>query len=189
MSSVKKGPVSQLVERLAELEADGKQLHDQYLRALAEFDNYRKRVERDLELNRRLAVEAFMQDLLPVLDDFERGLQAAGCGETAESVQKGISLILRRLREVCQRHGLTEFSCMGQEFDPRRAEAVSFVHSDEHKPNTVVQELCKGYECQGRVLRPARVVVAKERPAQPAEEVAETAKDTEIRTSDSESKS
>ncbi|MEO0079837.1 MAG: nucleotide exchange factor GrpE [candidate division WOR-3 bacterium] len=161
MSSERKGPVTRLVEKLTELEAADRQLQDQYLRALAEFDNYRKRVERDLELSRRVAVEAFMQDLLPVFDDFERALEAADCGNNAEAIQKGITLIMRRLQEVCRRHGLSEFSCLGQRFDPKRAEAVSFVITGEHEPNTVVQELCKGYECQGRVLRPARVVVAK----------------------------
>jgi molecular chaperone GrpE len=73
-----------------------------------------------------------------------------------------MELIHRQLREALCRHGLEEYSCVGTEFDPRKAEAISFVHTDEHRPGTVVGEACKGYSCGERVLRPAKVVVAKE---------------------------
>jgi molecular chaperone GrpE len=72
-----------------------------------------------------------------------------------------MELIQRQLREVLCKHGLEEYSCLGAEFDPRKAEAIGFVHSAEHAPNTVVDEACKGYSCGGKVLRPAKVLVAR----------------------------
>ena len=161
MTHIKKGPVTQLAEQFAEKTDSCKNLQEQYLRALAEFDNYRKRVERDSEQSRRLALERLMMDLLPVLDNFDRAVQAVGGEREADSVRTGMELIHRQLREALSRHGLKEYSCVGTQFDPRKAEAISFVHTDEHKPGTVVSETCKGYACGERVLRPARVVVAK----------------------------
>jgi len=162
MPSDKKGPVTTLRENVELLEQDLKKLRQDYLRALADFDNYRKRVERDLEMSQRLALERLATDLLPILDDFDRAAQAAGEPANAESIRKGMDMIHRQLREVMCRHGIEEYSCLGQEFDPRRAEAIGYVHSEEHKPNVVVAEACKGYSCGQRVLRPAKVTVAKE---------------------------
>jgi len=129
---------------------------------LADFDNLRKRTQRDSELSRRLALEALVLDLVPVLDNFDRAVQTSGEAASAESLKKGVDLIHRQLRETLCKHGVEEYSCVGTQFDPRRAEAISFVHTDEHKPGAVVTEVCKGYACGDRVLRPARVVVAKE---------------------------
>jgi molecular chaperone GrpE len=162
MAQDKKGPVTQLKEQLAEKSAACKGLQEEYLRALADFENLRKRTQRDSEVSRRYALEALVLDLLPVLDNFDRAVLTAGEGASAESLKKGMDLIYRQLRETICKHGINEYSCVGTQFDPRRAEAISFVHSDEHKPGTVVSEVCKGYACGERVLRPARVVVAKE---------------------------
>jgi molecular chaperone GrpE len=169
MSHDKKGPVTLLKEQLEESAKSCKSYHEEYLRALAEFENYRKRVERDSEQSRRLALERLIMDLLPVLDNFDRAVQAAGnrdkdvppTGTEDDAVRKGMELIHRQLREALCRHGLQEYSCVGTEFDPRKAEAISFVHTDQHRPGTVVSETCKGYACGERVLRPAKVVVAK----------------------------
>lgn len=162
MTQEKKGPVTQLREQVAEKSDSCKKLEEDYLRALADFDNLRKRTQRDSELSRRLALEALALDLVPVMDNFDRAVQTAGEGASAESLKKGMDLIHRQLREALCKHGVEEYSCLGTQFDPRRAEAISFVHTDKHKPGTVVSELCKGYACGERVLRPAKVVVAKE---------------------------
>lgn len=170
MTHDKKGPVTLLKVQLEESAQSCKNLQEEYLRALADFENYRKRVERDSEQSRRLALERLIMDLLPVLDNFDRAVQAAGnrdkdvppTGTEDDAVRKGMELIHRQLREALCRHGLEEYSCVGTEFDPRKAEAISFVHTDEHRPGTVVGETCKGYVCGERVLRPAKVVVAKE---------------------------
>jgi molecular chaperone GrpE len=161
MSRVRKGPVAVLVEEYEKMDAACRKTREDYLRSLAEFDNYRKRVERDSEVSRRLALELLIMDLLPVLDNFDRALKAGSEGQSAENVAKGIELINRQLRDALARHGLESYSCLGCEFDPRKAEAITFVKTGGHKPNTVVDESCKGYSCGGRVIRPARVVVAK----------------------------
>jgi molecular chaperone GrpE len=162
MTQDKKGPVTQLRDKLAEKSDSCKRLGEEYLRALADFDNLRKRTQRDSEVSRRYALEALVLDLLPVLDNFDRAVQTAGEGASAESLKKGMDLIRRQLCEALSKHGVSEYSCVGSQFDPRMADAISFIHTDEHKPGTVVTEVCKGYSCGERVLRPARVVVAKE---------------------------
>jgi len=162
MAHDKKGPVSQLKEQFDEKSNACKKLQEEYLRAIADFDNLRKRHERDSEVSRRIALEALLLDLVPVLDNFERAIQVAWTGAPVDGLQKGMDLIHKQLREALCRHGLQEYSCVGTQFDPRKAEAISFVKTDEHKPGTVMSEICKGYACGQRVLRPARVVVAKE---------------------------
>jgi molecular chaperone GrpE len=162
MPQDKKGPVALLREQVAEKSESCKKLQEDYLRAVADFDNLRKRTLRDSEVNRRLALEALVLDLLPVLDNFERAVQASSTGATVDGLRKGMDLIQRQLLEALRRHGVEEYSSVGTQFDPRRAEAISFVHTDEHEPGTVVSETCKGYACGERVLRPAKVVVAKE---------------------------
>jgi len=161
MAQEKKGPVTQLREQFDEKSKSCKNLQEEYLRAVADFDNLRKRTQRDSELSRRMAMEALVLDLLPVLDNFDRAVQTAAAGANAESFKKGMDLINRQLREALCKHGVEEYSCAGTQFDPRKAEAISFVHTDEHRPGTVVSEVCKGYACGERVLRPAKVVVAK----------------------------
>ncbi|MEO0050546.1 MAG: nucleotide exchange factor GrpE [candidate division WOR-3 bacterium] len=158
-TKAKKGPVTLLTERVAELEAGVKSLKNDYLRALADFDNFRKRTERDIEMKRQAGVEALFADLLPVLDNFERALGAPS--DNIDGIKKGIELIHKELCAVLKRHGLNEFSCQGQVFDPKRAEAIGFVECEEKDANLVVEELCKGYEFSGRVIRPARVKVGR----------------------------
>lgn len=218
----KKGPVTELVEKCAALEKECAEHKEQYVRSLAEFENYRRRMQREFEMVRQSAIESVVCELLPVLDSFDRalamlekgtqtsgaessvgegekaqtdsGLNAArekgaenGSGrddgdkssasagyDSARSVDKlreGIVLIRRQLAEALARQGVEEYSCLGEEFDPRRAEAISFVHTEEHKPDTVVAEQCKGFSCRGKVIRPAKVIVAK--PAQGSRNLSE----------------
>jgi len=150
-----------LHEQLAEKSAECKSIQEEHLRALADFENIRKRFERDIEVSRRLALEALVKELLPVLDNFDRAIQATASGTTVEGLQKGMELIDRQLHDALKKHGVEEYSCLGSQFDPRKAEAVSFVHTSEQEPGAVVSELSKGYAVGERVLRPARVVVAK----------------------------
>lgn len=159
-SSEKKGPVTELVARVYELEVLAQKLKNDYLRALADFENYRKRMERDIEAKNRENVERLICDLLPVLDNFERAISVGG--NNVQSLKQGVELIYRQLAAVLESYGLRSYSCAGEQFDPRRAEAVGFVECvapDDY--NRVVEELCRGYEISGRVVRPARVKVGK----------------------------
>jgi molecular chaperone GrpE len=98
---------------------------------------------------------------LPVIDNLERALAASESESGSESIRKGVELIHRQLTDALGRHGLESFSCLGKPFDPRLAEAVSFVEAGGQEPDTVVEEVCKGYRCEERVLRPSQVVVAR----------------------------
>jgi molecular chaperone GrpE len=158
-ANVKKGPVTRLVERIGELENLAQGLRNDYLRSLADFDNYRRRMERDIEIRQRASLEALLSDLLPVLDNFDRALCANS--DNAEGLKKGIELIYKDLCAVLAKYGLKGYSCLGQVFDPARAEALGFVECEEGDANRVLEEFAKGYECFGRVIRPARVKVGR----------------------------
>jgi molecular chaperone GrpE len=139
-------------------EADAQQ--DRYLRAAAEFDNARKRAARDREEYVRFANESLVRELLPVLDNFDRALQAAPGDAGAVSWTAGVELIHRELLRVLEKFGVAPFSAVGERFDPERHEAVARVPSGEHPEMTVVGETLRGYLMHGRVLRPALVTVA-----------------------------
>jgi molecular chaperone GrpE len=158
--SEKKGPVTRLVERVYELEAIAQTLKNDYLRALADFDNFRKRMERDLESRKREGIETLICDLLPVLDNFERALNVAG--DNADGIKRGVELTYRQLMGVLEAYGLRGFSSVGEEFDPCRAEAIGYLECDTaESDNKVLEELCRGYEIAGKIVRPARVKVGK----------------------------
>lgn len=161
MSNEKKGPVTRLRERIVELEAATKGLKNEYLRAIADFENFRRRMEREIEARQRAKIEALFEDLIPVLDNFERALGAMKVDDAESGLRKGVEMIYSQLCTVLEQHGLRCYSCLGERFDPRRAEAVGFVEAEEGEDNRVVEEVCKGYECSGRVIRPARVKVIK----------------------------
>lgn len=138
---------------------------DAMLRMSAEMENLRKRLIRDLERSRRRALEAFMLDLLPVRDSFERGLEAADESATVESLREGKALILRMLAKVMADHGLEEIDPRGEPFNPELHEAISLMPSDEHPADTVIEVVQRGYRLNDHLVRPARVVVSQGPPA------------------------
>ena len=132
---------------------------DSYLRLAADFDNYRKRVAREsAELSRR-ANERLLNELLPVLDDLERALEAAAGHEEAK-LEEGVRLVHRSLLGLVERHGLKEIETVGA-FDPHIHEALLAQPGEGAEEGTVLQVLQKGYTLGDRVLRPARVIVAE----------------------------
>lgn len=133
---------------------------DRYVRTVAEFDNARKRAVREREELIRGANESLIRELLPVLDNFERALQAARGDAGATAVTAGVELIQRELLRVLEKFGVTAFSSVGAPFDPERHEAVARVPAAGHPEMTVVGETARGYLLNGRVLRPAMVTVA-----------------------------
>lgn len=134
---------------------------EEFLRARAELDNLRKRSSRDLEHAHKFALEAFVKDLLPVKDSLEQGLQAAREEGSADKLVEGKELTLRMLSKVLADHGVEEVDPEGRKFDPELHEAMTMQPSEEHDPETVMMVLQKGYVLNGRLVRPARVVVAK----------------------------
>ncbi|TNF34724.1 MAG: nucleotide exchange factor GrpE [Gammaproteobacteria bacterium] len=142
------------------LQAEIAALKDHLLREQAEMQNVRRRAERDVEQARKFALDRFAADLLPVMDNFERALQAADdSNEALKPVLEGIELTRRQLADVFQRHQITAIDPKGQPFDPALHEAVATVPAPGAEPNTVLDVMQKGYTLNGRVIRAAMVVV------------------------------
>jgi molecular chaperone GrpE len=133
---------------------------DRLLRALAEVDNVKRRTQRERDEYVRYANEGLVRDLLPILDNFDRALDAARATQEAAKVVEGVALIQRELFKALERVGVTRYSAVGERFDPNRHDATGRVVSVNQPPDTVVAELTPGYLLNGRVLRPAQVVVA-----------------------------
>ena len=134
--------------------------NDRLLRALAEADNIRRRAQRDREDAVRYAAESLVRDLIPVLDNLDRALDAARTSGDSSRIVDGVELIRREFIKVLERHGVTRYSALGQRFDPHQHEAIARVVSLDKEPDTVVGETVPGYSLRGRVIRPAQVAVA-----------------------------
>jgi len=129
------------------------------LRERAELENQRKRLQRDLDQARRFANEKLLGDLLPVLDNLERGLAAEGAD--AGALRAGVELTLRELSRVADANGLKAVGTIGEAFDPERHQAMAMVDGAEHGSGKIVAVMQKGYVLNERLLRPALVSVSK----------------------------
>jgi molecular chaperone GrpE len=150
-----------LRQELAAKELEAKTNYDRFLRQVAELDNVKKRSAREREEISRFANEALIKDLLPVVDNLERAVAHASGGGNGKPLVEGVEMILKGLLDVLAKHGVTQISAAGQSFDPSKHEAMAQVESESHEPNSVVEELHKGYTLRDRLLRPALVSVAK----------------------------
>ena len=146
-------------ERVVALERERDEYLDNLKRLAADFDNYRKRVARDHESLVERAHERLVKELLPVLDDLERALDAAAEHEEAK-LEEGVRLVHRALTDALAREGLAEIETDGP-FDPHMHEALLSQPADGAEPGSVLQVVQKGYRLGGRVVRPARVVIAE----------------------------
>jgi molecular chaperone GrpE len=133
-------------------------VREMYLRKLAEFDNFRKRVDRERGVYRQAGAEDFVRDLLPVLDNFERALEHADGDGGA--FQQGVEMIAKQLWDVLERQGVAAVNPVDQPFDPELHEAVQRVEDGERAPGTVAFVMLKGYTMGERLIRPALVGVA-----------------------------
>ena len=134
---------------------------DRFVRAQAEMDNLRKRMERDLENAHKYALERFAGELLPVCDSLELGLGAATDDADPARIREGIELTLKMFTQALGRFGITAVNPEGERFDPDRHQAMTMQESTDLPPNTVVAVMQKGYMLNDRLLRPAMVIVAK----------------------------
>lgn len=141
-----------------DLKTELEHVREMYLRKLAEFDNFRKRVDRERGEDRRAGAEEFVKDLLPVLDNFERALEHAG--DDSGAFQQGVEMIAKQLRDTLERQGVAEINPVNESFDPELHEAVQRVEDSEHPPGTVAFVMLKGYKMGERLIRPALVGVA-----------------------------
>lgn len=153
------GDVGALQAALAAAENRALESKDLYMRALAELENVRKRASRDIEQAHKFGLERVAHDLIGVKDSLELGL---GSVATADSLREGTEATLQLLTKALEKAGLTEIVPQGEQFNPELHEAMVMQPSAQHVPNSITQVVQKGYQLNGRLLRPARVIVAKE---------------------------
>jgi len=156
---VEESELEKLKKELEQLQKDKRELQEQVLRVRAEGENFRKRLQREKDDFVRFAREGFIRDLLPVKDNLERAL--AHAEEDPASIVDGVKLTLEQFTSILKGMGVEEIASRGKPFDPACHEAMAQVEKDDCDPNTVVDELQKGYTLHGRLLRPAMVTVAK----------------------------
>lgn len=151
-----------LEEVVAGLQADLAEARESALRAQAEAQNIKRRAEQDVEKARKFALEGFTKELIVVVDNLERALEAAGqCDETATPFVEGVELTLKSFRDVMQKFNVEQVDPVGEPFDPNLHQAMSMVENPEVEPNTVLTVIQKGYTLNGRLVRPAMVMVSK----------------------------
>jgi molecular chaperone GrpE len=136
-------------------------LKDKLLRGQADWDNARKRILKDKEEAVRYAGESLLEKLLPVLDNFEMGMQAAKTATDAKAISQGFEMVLAQFQQVLREAGVEAVDAMGHAFDPHRHEALGHQDSDEHPEGHVIMQTRKGYKLKDRLLRPASVFVAR----------------------------
>jgi molecular chaperone GrpE len=147
-------------DALQELRQERDSLQDRLLRTAAEFDNYRKRMDRERADLSAYANTEVLLEMLPIIDNFERALQAPS-GPESEGFRKGIELIHKQMLDVLKKRGVRPIETLGADFDPNFHQAVIHESSADHREGEVIQELQRGYMLGDRLLRPAMVKVAK----------------------------
>lgn len=151
-----------LQSQIRKLEDEVRDLNDQLLRKAAEFDNFRKRMFREKEESIQYANAALLTDLLAIIDDFERAIQSAADSKDFDAFHTGVSIIEKQMVSILERNwGLKRFSANGELFDPEKHEAIAVEETDEHDTEIVLEDYQKGYLLHDRVLRPAKVKVAR----------------------------
>jgi len=150
-----------LRQQLETKETEAKNYYERLLRQAAELENYKKRSGRERDDAIRYANESLLKDLLPVVDNLERAIAHASGGGNGKPLVEGVEMVLRGLTDVLAKHGAMPIAAQDQPFDPTKHEAMTQVETDDHEPNSVVEELHKGYMLRDRLLRPALVSVAK----------------------------
>jgi molecular chaperone GrpE len=152
--------LERLQQALAEAEERARSHREQYVRAAAELDNVRKRAQRDIEAANRYGLEKFAEELLPVKDSLELAVQNSGRADL-KSLREGQEATLQLLARALGKLGVTVIDPVGEPFDPARHEAMMAEESKTAEPNSVLKVVQPGYELNGRLLRPARVIVAR----------------------------
>ena len=160
-----------LERRVADLEAElaaardeARMAQDRWLRERADLENLKKRSAKERQDAVRFGTESLLRDLLPVVDNLERAIGAAGGGGNGKSLVEGVELVLKAFLDTLQRNGVERVPAKGAPFDPAVHEAVAYVESPSHPAQQVIEEHQAGYRLNDRLLRPALVTVSKGRP-------------------------
>ena len=151
-----------LLEKLAQAEAAAQEEKDRALRIAAEMENLRRRSALDVEKAHKFALEKFSGELLPVIDSLERALELSDReNEALKPTLEGVDLTLRSMLSTVAKFGVEAINPLGEPFDPNRHQAISMVENGQVAPNSVIAVMQKGYELNGRIIRPAMVMVAR----------------------------
>ena len=153
--------ITGLLQENERLKMEVQESSDKVVRATAELENIRKRTSRDIENAHKYALDRFVNELLPVVDSMELGINASQSAEDIESLREGMDLTLKMLFDSMGKFGVKTIDPAGEKFDPEWHEAVSMQELEGSEPGQVVTVIQKGYELNGRLVRPAMVVVAK----------------------------
>lgn len=148
-------------EHVAHLAQERDALRDQLLRAMADMQNFRRRVQQEKEETRKYATETLVAELLPVLDNFERTLAAVESGAGIETLVEGVKMVDKQMRSILESVKLSRIPSQGLSFDPEHHEAIAVEETDQHPEGTIIEELQPGYRIAEKVIRPARVRIAK----------------------------
>ncbi len=149
---------------LVQAQQEARENHDRFLRVAAEFENYKKRMEKEKSDLIKYANEGLMKELLGVIDNLQRALEQAEQNAQAESLVEGIRMILKQMEDTLGKHGVFEIQALGKAFNPNLHEAMMHEAANEHAENTVIDEFQKGYVLKDRLLRPSLVKVSKKSP-------------------------
>jgi len=149
-----------LRERLGQEEAKSREYFNKLLYAQADFENYRKRLNQEVDSRVEAGKERLIQDLLAIADELELGLKAARDAENASAVTEGLEMVLKKFRDLLAAEGLAPIESMGRKFDPAVHEAVQRVETADAEEGTVVEEVRRGFTLKGRLIRPSIVKIA-----------------------------
>jgi molecular chaperone GrpE len=151
-----------LEDMVSQLQDDVLAARDATLRAQADAQNIKRRAEQDVEKARKFALERFSGDLLPVVDNLERTLEAAsGADDLSKSIAEGVELTLKSLTDAMKKYNIEALDPVGEPFDPQLHQAMTMMENADMEPNTVMAVMQKGYTLNGRLIRPAMVMVTK----------------------------
>jgi len=153
--------IEELKNNISELEETVNQLKDQSLRKAAEFENYKRRTEKEFLAHLEFATEGLITELLPVIDDFERSIEHASKSENTDSLKEGVELIYKKFIGILEKKGLKVMESVGEEFDTEKHQALMQIESDKVESGHIVDQHLKGYYLNDKVIRHAQVLVAK----------------------------
>ncbi|WP_243734890.1 nucleotide exchange factor GrpE [Paenibacillus turpanensis] len=158
--TVEAGTESPEQQEIKRLQQQADENYQRYLRTQADFDNFRRRTRQEKEDFAKYASQKLIEQLLPVVDNFERAVTVSKNGGDTDSLLKGIEMIFRQMEQLLDNEGVKAIESIGQPFNPEVHQAVMTVETDEHEAGTVVEELQKGYMLKDKVIRPAMVKVS-----------------------------
>jgi molecular chaperone GrpE len=154
-------PAPDVATDQSQIQRQRDEYYDLLLRKQAEFDNYRKRVERERQMASEAAAAGIIEELLPLMDDLDRALKAEADGDAAHAYRRGVELIQQQLAEILRRRGVRPIEALGADFDPYYHQAVAHDPAEGRRDGEIIEEFRRGYMLGDRLLRPSMVKVAK----------------------------